>query len=112
VMGQVNQPGYYDFEPGKSSSSYIAQAGGFALSAEEDRVFVIKASSNAWYRPEDTGIQSGDVLFVDRVPFDDLQASRTFEMQKRQQRNSNIQLIMAGLSTITGIITTYVAITR
>ncbi|MBP3193914.1 SLBB domain-containing protein [Natronogracilivirga saccharolytica] len=112
VFGQVNQPGYYNFDEDKSSSDFISKAGGFALSAEEDRVFVIKAQTNSWHRPDDTIIEPGDLIFVDREPFDELQAARTYDMQKRAQRNSNIQLVMTGLTTITSIITAYIAVTR
>lgn len=112
VFGQVNQPGYYNFEDGKSADAYIRQAGGLALSADEDRIFIVKAQTDAWFRPGDVRIEPGDLVFVDRVPFDELQAARAYDLQKRAQRNSNIQLIMTGLTTITSIITAYIAVTR
>lgn len=112
VFGQVNQPGYYNFDPDKSTSDFISKAGGFALSADEERIFVVKAQTNSWYRPDDTMIEPGDLIFIDREPFDELQAARGYDLQKRAQRNSNIQLIMTGLTTITSIITAYIAVTR
>ena len=112
VFGQVNQPGYYNFDESKSTLDFISTAGGLALSADADRTFIIKAESNSWYRAGDVVIEPGDLIFVDRVPFDELQAARAYDLQKRTQRNSNIQLIMTGLTTITSIITAYVAITR
>ena len=112
VFGQVNQPGFYNFEDGKSADAYIRYAGGLALSADEERIFVVKAQTDAWYRPGDVRIEPGDLVFVDRVPFDELQAARAYDLQKRSQRNSNIQLIMTGLTTITSIITAYIAVTR
>ena len=112
VFGQVNQPGYYNFDESKSTLDFISTAGGLALSADADRTFIIKAESNSWYRAGDVMIEPGDLIFVDRVPFDELQAARVYDLQKRTQRNSNIQLIMTGLTTITSIITAYVAITR
>ncbi len=112
VFGQVNQPGYYNFDDGKIAGDYIRQAGGMALSADPDRIFVVKAQSSAWFSPDEVTIEPGDLVFVDRVPFDELQASRAYDLQKRAQRNSNIQLIMTGLTTITSIITAYIAVTR
>ncbi len=112
VFGQVNHPGYYNFDESKSSLDFISNAGGLALSADAERIFVIKAESNSWYRADDVAIEPGDRIFVDRVPFDELQAARMYDLQKRTQRNSNVQLIMTGLTTITSIITAYVAITR
>lgn len=111
IFGQVNNPGYY---PAGSSTSntydYIDRAGGFSLAANRERIFIIKAGSNTWYRPEETDLQSGDRIFVDRIPYDELNAQRTYETQRDQLKNSRIQLIMTGITTITGIITTYVAI--
>ncbi|MEX1122452.1 MAG: hypothetical protein WED82_09985, partial [Balneolales bacterium] len=88
------------------------RAGDFALAAQESRIFVIKSGSRSWYPPSETNLESGDIIFIDREPYDELQASRSYDMQVRGQRNNNIQLIMTGLATVTSIITTYVAITR
>ncbi|MDI6401331.1 SLBB domain-containing protein [Balneolaceae bacterium ANBcel3] len=112
VFGQVNNPGYYNFDESASYHHYIAHAGGYALSADEERIFIIKSQTNSWFKPGDVPLEPGDLVFVDRVPFDELQASRTYDLQKRSQRNSNIQLVMTGLTTITSIITAYIAVTR
>jgi protein involved in polysaccharide export with SLBB domain len=111
VFGQINNPGYYPYtNPDASVSEYIGRAGGFALSADQDRVFIIKAGSGTWFKPNETTIESGDRIFIDRIPYDELHAKRTYENQKEQIKNTRIQLIMTGISTITGILTTYVAI--
>ncbi|WP_185957261.1 polysaccharide biosynthesis/export family protein [Gracilimonas mengyeensis] len=113
VFGQVNNPGYYPFTGiEQDPMDYIQRAGGFALSANKDRIFIIKAGSGTWYRPDETELASGDRIFIDRVPYDELNAQRTYEVQRQQIKNTRIQLIMTGLSTITGIITTYLAIQR
>lgn len=112
LMGQIKSPGFYPYEQNNSVDDYISKAGNFALSAETERVFVIKSGTRSWYQPSETDIESGDIIFVDRTPYDELQASRSYDMQVRGQRNNNIQLIMTGLATVTSIITTYVAITR
>lgn len=105
MMGQVNNPGHYTFNDNTSAESYINQAGGYAMAAEESRVFIIKAGSRSWYHPGETDLESGDIIFVDRVPFDDLQARRSY-------RQGNIQLILTGISTIASVITTYIAVFR
>lgn len=111
VFGQVNNPGYYPFtEADQTVGEYINRAGGFALSANKERTFIIKAGSGTWYRPNETEIRSGDRIFIDRVPYDELNAQRTYEVQREQIKNTRIQLILTGITTITGIITTYVAI--
>lgn len=110
IFGQVNSPGYFGYDSNKSVRDFITQAGGFSLSADLDRVFVVKAGSKTWYKPEDTAIESGDMIFVDRVPVDELNAQRNYDIQKRQLRISNTQIILTAITTITAIITTIVAI--
>ena len=114
VFGQVNNPGYFPFsgENNFTVSDYISRAGGFALAADKERVFVIKAGNSTWFDPLDTKIESGDKIFVDRQPIEELNALRTYEIQKAQLKNQRVQLIMTAITTITGIITTYVAITK
>ncbi|RNC83344.1 MAG: hypothetical protein ED557_11640 [Balneola sp.] len=111
VFGQVNNPGYFPFTNSeKSVRDYIVDAGGFALSADLDRIFILKAGNSTWYRVGDTTLESGDRIYVDRQPVEELNALRAYEIQKQQLRNQRTQLIMTGITTITGIITTLVAI--
>jgi protein involved in polysaccharide export with SLBB domain len=112
VFGQVNNPGYYSFSSSQKVSDYINRAGNFALAADKERVFIIKAGINTWYKPSETNLESGDKIFVDRKPYEELNALRSYEIQKQQLKNTRIQLVMTGLTTITSIITAYVAITR
>jgi protein involved in polysaccharide export with SLBB domain len=112
VFGQVNNPGYFPYssENNFTVADYISKAGGFALAADKERIFVIKAGISTWYDPSDTNIESGDKIFIDRQPIEELNALRTYEIQKAQLRNQRVQLVMTAITTITGIITTYVAI--
>ncbi len=114
VFGQVNNPGYFPFTSSNSYSvtEYINKAGGFALAANKERIYVIKAGNSNWFEPSNTEIESGDKIFVDRQPVEELNALRTFEIQKAQLKNQRTQLIMTAITTITGIITTYVAVRR
>lgn len=113
VFGQVNNPGYFPYTNSKKSiKEYITRAGGYALSADKNRVFIIKAGNGTWFKPNETNLESGDKIFIDRQPVEDLNALRSYEIQKAQLRNQRTQLIMTGITTITGIITTYVAIRR
>lgn len=112
MYGQLNNPGDYPYNPELSVMDYIRQAGGMSLAAAPERIFVIKAGSRAWLSPGETTLESGDMIFVDREPYDELNAFRSYELQKQTIRQGNIQIILATVSTITAIITTYVAITR
>ncbi|MEP1307182.1 MAG: polysaccharide biosynthesis/export family protein [Balneola sp.] len=112
VFGQVNNPGYFGFSKTKSANQYISEAGGFALSADRDRVFILKAGNATWFNVGETDLSSGDKIFVDRQPVEELNAKRAYDIQKQQLKNQRTQLIMTAITTITGIITTYVAIRR
>ncbi|MEQ8579110.1 MAG: SLBB domain-containing protein [Balneola sp.] len=110
VFGQVNNPGYFGYSGTKTVNEYITQAGGFALSADKDRIFILKAGNATWFKVGDTDLSSGDKIFIDRQPVEELNARRAYEVQKAQLKNQRTQLIMTGLTTITGLITTYLAI--
>jgi protein involved in polysaccharide export with SLBB domain len=112
LYGQVNNPGTYSYDNDLSVEDYLQKAGGFTIAADMERVFVIKSGSRAWKYPNETTIQSGDIIFVDRTPYDELQAARNYDIQLRNLRRSNLQLILTTVSTITAVITTVVAIRR
>ncbi|XWN36506.1 MAG: SLBB domain-containing protein [Balneola sp.] len=112
VFGQVNNPGYFGFSNMKTVNEYITQAGGFALSADKERIFILKAGNATWFKVGETELSSGDKIFIDRQPVEELNAKRAYDIQKQQLRNQRTQLIMTAITTITGIITTYVAVRR
>lgn len=99
LFGQVNNPGYYPFNSKTSVSEYIKKAGGFTIAANADRIFIIKAGSKAWFPPIETSLQSGDMIFVDRMPYEDLNAYRNYKIQKQNLINSRISLILSAIST-------------
>lgn len=112
LYGQLNNPGNYPFNSSLTVRDYIEKAGGFSISADTDRIFIIKAGNRAWKNPSETTLESGDMIYVDRTPFDELNAMRNYDIQLRNLRRSNLQLILTTVSTITAVVTTYVAITR
>lgn len=112
VFGQVNKPGYYPFHRAWSADDFIDRADGFALSADTDRVFVIKAQTNSWYKADEVSIAPGDLVFVDRHPFEDLHSAREYELRKQINRNSRIQIFVTGIATIASVVTAFAAITR
>lgn len=112
LLGQINEPGFYTFNSTLSVSDYLALANGITVGADKDRVFVIKAGSHAWYPPKETTLESGDIIFVDRIPFEDVSTGRNYEVQIQQLKNNRTQLIISGLGALAGIITAYVAIRK
>lgn len=119
LMGQFNHIGYIPFVNIRSIEDLVAAAGGLTNAADPSRIFVIKAGTGTWFTPENTTIESGDIIFADRSPIIDYQASRLLdiqekqiELQKNQQRISRRQLLLSAVGTITGIVTTYLLITR
>jgi protein involved in polysaccharide export with SLBB domain len=112
LYGQLNNPGNYPFNSSFRVRDYLDQAGGLSLAADPERIFVIKAGSRAWKQTGETSLESGDMIFVDRTPFDELNAQREYEIQIRNSRRNNAQLVLTAISTIAAAVTTYVAITR
>lgn len=112
LLGQINEPGFYTFDESLSVPDYITNANGTTIAADEDRIFVIKAGSKAWYKPEETSLQSGDIIFVDRNPFEDVSTGRNYELQLQQLKNNRTQLIISGVGALASIITAYVAVRR
>ncbi|MFU8812745.1 MAG: SLBB domain-containing protein [Balneolaceae bacterium] len=110
LFGQINNPGNYPFRDDLGVRDYLGLAGGLSLAADRERVFVIKAGSRVWKRPNETNLQSGDMIFVDRIPFDELDSQRSFELELRQDRRSNIQVVLTAVSTVAAIVTTAVVV--
>ncbi len=67
VFGQVRYPGYIDFHGAWNSDDYIAAAGGMTEGAEHGEVRILKHGTFQWYKPGETNIEPGDLVFVPRV---------------------------------------------
>lgn len=94
VFGQVMIPGQYSFVKGKAAAEYVKNdAGGISNAADGNRIFIIKAGTLSWYKPEDTTLESGDLIFVDRVPYADFDTKRQLDIS-----NNNVTLSIWGLA--------------
>lgn len=112
LLGQVNIPGFYNYEPTFSVQDYLSAANGLTIASDAERIFIIKAGSRAWYKPAETDLQSGDIIFVDRVPFEDVSTGRNFMLELERQKSERVRLIMTGIGTVASLITAYAAIRR
>jgi polysaccharide export outer membrane protein len=65
VYGQVNNPGYVTFEPGKSMQWYVDRAGGYASGAEKELTRIIKGRSHVWIKGDEKNVvvESGDEIY-------------------------------------------------
>ncbi len=68
VWGQVKNPGYIDFVPGKDYNYYIERAGGLLPTAKSNRIRVIRGIQKIWLEPKGTQILDGDEIYVPRSP--------------------------------------------
>ncbi|MEL0010633.1 MAG: hypothetical protein VW868_03630, partial [Bacteroidota bacterium] len=84
----------------------------FTIAADRDRVFIIKAGSRSWYKPSETTIQSGDIIFVDRIPLQDARSGLEYQLRIEDVKNQRIQIIMSGIGALTSVVTAYVAVRR
>ena len=112
ILGQVNVPGFYSFDNTTSLEDYLAAANDLTIAADPNRIYIIKAGSRAWYRTSETVIESGDIIFVDRIPFEDVSTGRNYNLALERQKTERVRLIMTGLSTMASLITAYVAVKR
>lgn len=65
VYGQVKNPGYIPYTPGKNAEWYVQAAGGFSAGAQESMMRIIKGRTKVWIEPEDEiMLESGDALYV------------------------------------------------
>jgi len=112
VFGQVKNPGYYSFHKNQQSSpkDFVEKAGGMTIAANLERIFVIKAGNKTWIPADKADLDPGDMLFVDRVPFENVAEKRQFELRKKQLKSDNVSLILSGIATIASVVTTIVAI--
>ena len=69
VYGQVNNPGYVLYEPGKTMKWYIEKAGNFAVGASKSRARIIKGRTKVWLEADSKAIvEPGDEVYVPRPP--------------------------------------------
>lgn len=112
VLGQVNKTGFYPVSSSNNIESYLSQAGGLTISADDERIFVIKAGGLQWYRVGETSIESGDIIFVDRNPYDTFEAKRAYELNERQLKYARYQLLFATIGAVSTLLITYAAFAR
>lgn len=114
VTGNVIVPGYVPFEPGRKARHYIEAAGGEG--PDTKGIYVFAGGTGAVQTGDDVLVRSGDTIFVNREP-----VAETPELQsllvtdrtsRRQTRLLSLQTVIAGVSTIAGLITAFAAITR
>jgi len=107
VYGQVAKPGIAEYQSNKSALDYIAQAGGFSISANRKNVYLIKAGSRNWVNALDSNIESGDWIYVDRIPLDDLTQQRLFRIQRQGLYTAAFTALVSAVSTTIAILIYY-----
>jgi protein involved in polysaccharide export with SLBB domain len=69
VFGQVKNPGFVEFQPGKNMQWYVERAGGFAEGSESYRARIIRGRTQVWLEGnEEVLVYAGDQIYVPRVP--------------------------------------------
>jgi polysaccharide export outer membrane protein len=67
VLGEVNKPGEYPYQPGMTVVSAVAVAGGFTYRAVEDRASIVRSSEGKaveWRAERQTYVRPGDVITI------------------------------------------------
>ncbi len=69
VYGQVQNPGYIPFTPGKTLDWYVERAGGYAINAEKSRARIINGRTKVWREGgDDAFVLAGDEIYVPKPP--------------------------------------------
>lgn len=69
VYGQVVQPGYITYEPGKNADWYLNAAGGLSAGAMKSMIRIIKGKTKVWIEPDNLIVlEAGDALYVPPPP--------------------------------------------
>lgn len=108
LLGQVVNNGFIPWTPSKSAGDFIEEAGGLGPAADSSRIFVIKAGSYQWIPASEATIESGDMIFVDRIPLETYADSRVSDINETRlnidKRNSIFQIVAATTSVIYSIL--------
>ena len=66
ILGEVNEPGQYPYEPGMTVLNAVAKAGGFTFRAKQNGILLQRggASARPVVVPANTPIQPGDIITV------------------------------------------------
>lgn len=108
VVGEVAQPGFVPYRSGRALEFYLREAGGTGSLATQ--AYVLKAEDGNWLEAGETEVASGDMIFVNREPTADTPQLQQIALAEKDTRIRTIQTILTGVSTITGIVTTFVAL--
>lgn len=100
VYGQVGKPGFLSYQPGLIYEDYINQSGGMALSSNPKKIYVIKAGTLAWMDASEAIIESGDMIYVDRVLLDDNIQRRAFIRQSQSLYTSIVLSLVTTTLTV------------
>lgn len=88
VFGQVLRAGFVSFVEGRNAGYYIAQAGGRGYGAADTEPYIILAGTGAVNRLTSHIIQSGDMIFLDRLSgIVDDPALQTLVLEKERSRS-------------------------
>ena len=67
VLGEVNKPGEYPYQPGMTVVSAVAVAGGYTYRAVEDRASIVRSAegkAQEWRAERQTYVRPGDVITI------------------------------------------------
>jgi hypothetical protein len=67
VSGNIANPGFLTYEPGKSHLYYINKAGGFSWRADKGKIKLVKGMTGEWVKPDGV-VEPGDVIWVPEKP--------------------------------------------
>ena len=69
IFGYVKNPGYIDFQEGKTLDWYLSKAGGVSKGGKKNRARIIRGNNGTWAaNDKDTFVYAGDQIYVPTSP--------------------------------------------
>jgi protein involved in polysaccharide export with SLBB domain len=99
LMGEINQPGAYSFQNGKTVLDYLTMAGGLKTSANLERIYIYrpdgkthKVAQFTLLEPQSFSLAPGDLLLI---PSD-----RVDSTERKIQMGANLAAILSAIGVI------------
>ncbi len=99
LMGEVNQPGTFSFQSGKSVLDYITFAGGLKSSANIEKIYIYRPVNNkqvvldfSLLKPQNFQLAAGDTLLITN--------DRQDSTERRFQMGANLAAILSALGVL------------
>lgn len=92
IFGRVNEPGFIDFQEGKTIDWYVNKTGGVTEEADDSRIALIRSNTSKWINDEEAIVQDGDYIYIP--------GEKDIPLQAEQAQYGSIAAIAGAIASI------------